>query len=51
MAKPVVLGHNVIFRVQIKGTPRHDDPSIAVGRPLKGIQRRQMGKRFIERHY
>jgi hypothetical protein len=46
MAKPVVLGHNVVFRVQIKGTPQHDDA--ATGRPLKGIERRQMGECFVK---
>jgi hypothetical protein len=46
MAKPVVLGQNVVFRVQIKGTPQHGD--IATARPLKGIERQRMGEYFVE---
>jgi hypothetical protein len=37
-------GQNIIFRVQIKGTQKHDDPAVSVGRPLKGAKRAQMGK-------
>lgn len=44
MAQPVEFGRNVIFRVKIDGTPQHD--KIPSGRPLKGIQRKQMGKYF-----
>ncbi len=43
MDQPISVGKNVIFRVQIIGTPQHDKSSIKTARPLKGIKRLQMG--------
>lgn len=42
MDRPIITGRNVVFRVQITGTSKHDD--IATSRPLKGIRREEMGK-------
>jgi hypothetical protein len=44
MAQPVLVGRSVIFRVRIKGTQKHDDPSFSTCRPLKGNKRVLMGK-------
>jgi hypothetical protein len=40
--KHIVVGHNVVFRVTIEGTPQHD--GTGTGRLLKGTKRREMGK-------
>lgn len=37
-------GQSVVFRVEINGTPRHDDPLECNQRPLKGAKRVQMSK-------
>lgn len=43
MAQSISVGQNVSFWVQIKGTQKHDDQSMSVGRPLKGKKRIKMG--------
>ncbi|CAF4883505.1 unnamed protein product [Rotaria socialis] len=48
MAKPIVVGHNVSFWVQIEGTQRHADQSISIGRPMKGIRRKKMAKAAMD---
>ncbi|CAF1572879.1 unnamed protein product, partial [Rotaria magnacalcarata] len=48
MAKPIVVGHNVSFWVQIEGTQQHTDQSISIGRPMKGIRRKKMAKAAMD---
>jgi hypothetical protein len=44
--KFVSPGQSVVFRVEIIGTPRHEDPLECNQRPTKGVKRARMGKLY-----